>query len=677
MDDECAVELEHRERQPLDIAQRGISGAEIVHCKLNACLPQLLHARDRDVDILQRERFGQLDFQPARIKLIPLQCCKDQIADVVEVEVCAGEVDRHDDRLDALRLPELCLPACLIQHKTGDMGDQLGFFRDRDERSRREQSAGRMLPADQRFQSHDLAGFQRDLRLIIKRQFIAHDGIGQFGFEVALLNDAVVHFRCIAADAAVDIACRGKCKFGMLHDVFKAFAVRGHACIACRAGQRTACQRTGRHFRECPLHALDRLFRQRVVAGVPQDQREIVAGDARRKAAEAQLLGDRTRKAFQQLIARGIAAGIIDEVEAVDVHDDHPVFCTEIAGRLIEILAHAHELVPVRDPGDGILIGDLFDFGVLCLLLCDVDDGAACNKPAGFIALRDLEPVGIPAVLPVRGADAQFDGFGLVQEIAHVIAHDLDMLIVGDGIERIDPAAERLHGKFCGGDAEHALQLLRGEHPRIALLDQQNADIHELHSQVMLPARNGQRFGIGFDLGLHGADIRKVHADRKQPCDAAFVGFNRAGVPDQIMRLAGGIRERVFLVFGFGQLADRIRGQFFFAEELRNDIICLKIFPQRDAGKRSQRIIQHELGKGAVPEHCGGGQVLHHVRKPFAVGFLFALCLALPVQNDQEAQQNGNQCVGVENQIDQFIFIAVVKCIDNQIDRKKRKSDHN
>ena len=67
----------------------------------------------------------------------------------------------------ALRvLPRLQLPARLGQHPLPQRHDEAGALGQRNEFQRRDQSQHRMLPADQRLETHDLVRGQRDDRLI-------------------------------------------------------------------------------------------------------------------------------------------------------------------------------------------------------------------------------------------------------------------------------------------------------------------------------------------------------------------------------------------------------------------------------------------------------------------------------------------------------------------------------
>ena len=51
--------------------------------------------------------------------------------------------------------------------------------------------------------------------------------------------------------------------------------------------------------------------------------------------------------------------------------------------------------------------------------------------------------------------------------------------------------------------------------------------------------------------------------------------------------------------------------------------------------------------------------------------------LLLSPQNDQKAQQNGKQRIGIEDDINQIALFPMEKRIHNQITGQNRKSDNN
>src|SRR5438445_1429517 len=58
--------------------------------------------------------------------------------------------------------------AGFLQHPVAEPADQPHFFGDRNEQARRDVAARRMAPADQRLETGDRSGFERDERLVLE-----------------------------------------------------------------------------------------------------------------------------------------------------------------------------------------------------------------------------------------------------------------------------------------------------------------------------------------------------------------------------------------------------------------------------------------------------------------------------------------------------------------------------
>ena len=63
--DETAVDLDLVKRKPLQVAQRGISGAEIVQCDAYPDRAKLMQNGQRGFIVADQDRFGDLELQPA------------------------------------------------------------------------------------------------------------------------------------------------------------------------------------------------------------------------------------------------------------------------------------------------------------------------------------------------------------------------------------------------------------------------------------------------------------------------------------------------------------------------------------------------------------------------------------------------------------------------------------
>ena len=80
--------------------------------------------------------------------------------------------------------PRRHLPARLVERQPADVDDHAGVFGDGNEVRRRHQPAHRVAPAQQRLESGDAAGAQRDDRLVVQLEGALVDRVAQVGLEL-------------------------------------------------------------------------------------------------------------------------------------------------------------------------------------------------------------------------------------------------------------------------------------------------------------------------------------------------------------------------------------------------------------------------------------------------------------------------------------------------------------
>ena len=90
-------------------------------------------------------------------------------------------------------MPLLHLAAGFKQHPAPDGDDAAGLFGDGDEFIGRDQSALRMLPADQRLEACQPPGFERHDGLILNEELAAINGAAQVGFQLQHVDGVRVH----------------------------------------------------------------------------------------------------------------------------------------------------------------------------------------------------------------------------------------------------------------------------------------------------------------------------------------------------------------------------------------------------------------------------------------------------------------------------------------------------
>ena len=70
-----------------------------------------------------------------------------------------------------------------MEHVARQVSYQPGVLRRGQELVRSKEAAGRMLPADERFDAADLAAAERELRLVVHRQLAHLEGMSQLADE--------------------------------------------------------------------------------------------------------------------------------------------------------------------------------------------------------------------------------------------------------------------------------------------------------------------------------------------------------------------------------------------------------------------------------------------------------------------------------------------------------------
>ncbi len=92
------------------------------------------------------------------------------------------------------------------QHPFAERQDQSGFLRQRDEISRRDHAALRVVPAHQRLEAGNLAGLQIKDRLVVNLELAVGDGLAQVELERAARLQTLVHLALEEAMGAAAVA---------------------------------------------------------------------------------------------------------------------------------------------------------------------------------------------------------------------------------------------------------------------------------------------------------------------------------------------------------------------------------------------------------------------------------------------------------------------------------------
>jgi hypothetical protein len=95
------------------------------------------------------------------------------------------------------------------------------------------------------------------------------------------------------------------------------------------------------------------------VVGMAQQNPEFVAADPRHQVALAHAAHQKARDLDQRLVARLVAAAVVDQLEPVDVDEQHRGLLAVAIDAVAQPLERAHEAAAVGKVDQRILVGEL------------------------------------------------------------------------------------------------------------------------------------------------------------------------------------------------------------------------------------------------------------------------------------------------------------------------------
>src|SRR5205085_4955585 len=140
--------------------ERGVARSEVVERDTEALRVELPQQSLRPLRIRHGGRLRDLEHQVRRVRAEPLDRAHHLLHDLGLPELSRRQVEAHLQR-ETVAAPLCVLAAELLDHPVADYLDQAHLLRERDELSRRDQAAVRVLPAQARLHSHHLAAPER------------------------------------------------------------------------------------------------------------------------------------------------------------------------------------------------------------------------------------------------------------------------------------------------------------------------------------------------------------------------------------------------------------------------------------------------------------------------------------------------------------------------------------
>src|SRR3954447_19238321 len=175
--DERAVDLQHVDRELVEVAERGVARPEVVEREQHARLLQLLERRQVLDAVLEQDALRHLERQRRRLDAGLLQRTPDVRDEPGLAELAGGGV--YALPWAALPPPPRGLLAGALEQPLPQRADQPGLLGERDEVVRRDEAALRVLPADERLDAGDLPRRQLEQRLVVEDELLLVEAVAQ------------------------------------------------------------------------------------------------------------------------------------------------------------------------------------------------------------------------------------------------------------------------------------------------------------------------------------------------------------------------------------------------------------------------------------------------------------------------------------------------------------------
>ena len=189
--DECPVDLQLVDGQPLEVGQRRVTGAEVVDGQLDAHCLELVHAVVDPVRVVQQHALGDLQREPSGVEGRLAERPPNRLAEAFVTELTGREVHVELDGTTVGRPPLGHVAEGLVQYPRSDRHDQSRRLGHGNEVRRRHEPTLFGRPADQCFHAHEGARLHLHDRLVVQHELVILDGPAQ----IALEFEPVVHHR--------------------------------------------------------------------------------------------------------------------------------------------------------------------------------------------------------------------------------------------------------------------------------------------------------------------------------------------------------------------------------------------------------------------------------------------------------------------------------------------------
>jgi hypothetical protein len=469
--DEATVDLQGIDGQALQVAERGIAGAEVIDRHPDAELAEFAEGLHRRGQVLDQQAFGDLHLQEARLQSDPCQDLADPPGQTALLHLAPGEIHRHGDGVTPI-MQAAGKAASLKQRPVAHLGDQPGLFQDGHKLVRRHRAEFRRVPAQQGLQTDYRGIGKTHLGLVEQAQFGALQGVaqtvfhlhapgrpgGHVGGEELVVGTpqalGVVHRRIGIAGQAVGIAgiggIQGDADTGADHHV-----VTGEI------------QRRGNPVED----GLGHLGGADGVVQAFQDHGEFVAAESRYGVCGTHAGAQTTGDLLEHGIADGVPQAVVDGLEVIQI-DEHQAELTLVTRCLGHGMFQAvAEQGPVGQTGEDIVMRQELHPLLVLHALGDVLAGRdeMADPAVGILERRDglFLVIQAAAFAPVDEHLAEY--LAVHQGLPQL---PIDLLGLAAGLEHGGGLAPDLVGPVAGHVLEGTVDILDapvavGDHHRV------------------------------------------------------------------------------------------------------------------------------------------------------------------------------------------------------------------
>ena len=201
------------------------------------------------------------------------------------------------------------------------------------------------------------------------------------------------------------------------------------------------------------------------------------------------------------MVAVCIAAGVVDNVEAVDINYDNPVIEVLVrSGAFKYLIAHHHKLVSVVDLGDLVNVRHSLDNKILFLFGGNIHNSAAHAYAACFGGL--IAEI-IPMIVPVCGHCPEINGMYLVLgKTLGSVFHSRSKGIEDYPVLGVESFSDgfAVNIACCGNYSQHFADLVGNVEKVAFLLLKQKTDLRGIHCKLILFLGLAELLGGSNDL---------------------------------------------------------------------------------------------------------------------------------------------------------------------------------